>query len=114
MRVKPKKQVSFETTEVENKAIRKITKRVARIRRDAVKAKLLPESFDDVTTIVMDVVAAHCNGCPLKLEDLLDASDFNFIHDVFGINEHMDRKTGRLLHHFLPRFAVKAKKAGVK
>jgi hypothetical protein len=53
----------------------------------------------------MDLAACHCNGNPLHLIELLDADDFNFSHDVFGIRRHLDRTTGKLADHFLPRFA---------
>lgn len=53
----------------------------------------------------MDLTATHLNGCPLRLEELLAADDFNFDHDVFGIRRHMNRETGRLENCFLPRFA---------
>jgi len=52
----------------------------------------------------MDVLACHLNGCPLRLFDLLNADDFNFTHDIVGIREHLDRRTGRLSHRFRPRF----------
>lgn len=55
--------------------------------------------------LVMDLSATHRNGCPLKLQELLDAEATDFAHDVFGIHRHLDRKTGKLLGHFLPRFA---------
>ena len=54
---------------------------------------------------LMDIVACHANGCPLKLTELLGADDFNFAHDVFGINRHIDRSTGKIEDGFLPRFA---------
>lgn len=57
-------------------------------------------------TLVMDITACHCNGCPLRLQDLLEADDFNFLHDVVGIRKHINRQTGRLEGAFLPRFAV--------
>lgn len=60
----------------------------------------------DYKTIVMDVVAAHISGCRLKLKDLLKADRFNFLHDICGINENLDRETGDLLNCFLPRYAV--------
>lgn len=46
--------------------------------------------------ITMDITACHSNGCPLRLQDLLDADDFNFLHDVTGIYHHINRKTGVL------------------
>lgn len=53
----------------------------------------------------MDISACHSNGCPLQLERMLNADDLNFAHDVFGIRKHIDRRTGVLTGHFLPRFA---------
>ena len=53
----------------------------------------------------MDIDACHNNGCPLKLQELLDADDFNFAHDVFGIRGNIDRTTGELLNCFVPRYA---------
>lgn len=55
--------------------------------------------------IEMDIVACHTNGNPLKLRKLLTADDFNFAHDVLGIRRHLDRKTGKLLHCFVPRYS---------
>lgn len=56
----------------------------------------------------MDIEATHCNGCPLKLQELLEADDFNFGHDLGGIRRHLNRETGQLRDFFLPRFAVPA------
>ena len=53
----------------------------------------------------MDITACHCNGNPLLLEDLLNADDFNFSHDVFGIHRNLDRDTGKLLNFFSPRYS---------
>jgi hypothetical protein len=53
----------------------------------------------------MDITATHLNGTPLKLQELLEADDFNFFHDVNGIRNHIDRQTGELRGCFLPRFA---------
>lgn len=55
----------------------------------------------------MDITAVHVNACPLKLDELLAADDFNFAHDVFGIRRHLDRETGELGGCFVPRFAHK-------
>jgi hypothetical protein len=54
---------------------------------------------------VMDITAVAANGCPLRLRDLLRADDFNFTHDVFGIRRHLNRETGHLENHFVPRYA---------
>ncbi|RZN30493.1 hypothetical protein [Bradyrhizobium sp. Leo121] len=55
--------------------------------------------------LVMDITAAHANGCPLLLRDLLDADLSNFAHDIYGIRRHIDRDTGKLTGCFMPRFA---------
>ena len=56
--------------------------------------------------ILMDIDACHANGCPLKLQELLQADDFNFSHDVLGIRQHLNRKTGKLMDCFVPRYAA--------
>ena len=61
---------------------------------------------DDRMTIHMDISATHANGCPLKLQELLDADDFNFAHDILGIRKHICRTTGKLQNCFLPRFSA--------
>lgn len=52
----------------------------------------------------MDITAAHANGTPLRLADMLAADDFNFAHDWSGIRRHLNRETGQMLSCFLPRF----------
>lgn len=56
--------------------------------------------------VVMDIEACHLNGCRLRLAELLATDDFNFMHDITGINRHLDRTTGELTNCFLPRFAA--------
>jgi hypothetical protein len=63
--------------------------------------------FDRLEAI-MDITACHANGTRLRLEDFLGAEDFDFAHDFFGIGRNIDRKTGKLRHCFLPRFAVRS------
>jgi hypothetical protein len=60
----------------------------------------------DRTGAMMDITAVHVNDCPLRLEELASADDFNFVHDVFGVFRHIDRSTGRLRDCFVPRYAV--------
>jgi hypothetical protein len=55
--------------------------------------------------VEMDVLAAHLNGCPMRLVELLNADDGDFVHDVCGIVMNLDRKTGKLENCFLPRYA---------
>lgn len=54
----------------------------------------------------MDIIAVHNGDCPLRLQDMLDADDFNFAHDIFGIARHLNRTTMKLEDHFLPRFSA--------
>lgn len=56
----------------------------------------------DRLSLTMDLTATHLNGTPLRLA----ADDFNFAHDVFGIERHINRRTGKLQNCFLPRFAA--------
>lgn len=56
--------------------------------------------------VMMDITATHCNGCRLRLDELLGADNLNFSHDICGIYRHLDRGTGRLGGCFVPRFAV--------
>lgn len=56
-------------------------------------------------TVLMDLCACQ-NSCPLNLPALLHADDFNFIHDMVGIERHMNRRNGKLEGCFLPRFAI--------
>ena len=63
----------------------------------------------ELVTIQMNITACHLNGCPLRLVDLLTADGFDFAHDIWGIGQNLDRDTGKLLNHFLPRFAKQQK-----
>jgi hypothetical protein len=56
--------------------------------------------------VQMDIVATILGGCRLRLEDLVNADDFNFIHDIVGIERHLDRQSFFLKDQFKPRFAV--------
>lgn len=71
-------------------------------RAESMSRKFNPK-FNMLTT-VLDL--RHCHkSCPLRLADLLHASDYDFAHDVFGITRHIDRNTGKLTNCFLPRYA---------
>lgn len=57
----------------------------------------------DLITLEMDITAAHLNGCRLDLGKLLAAPNFDFAHDVLGIQENIDRNTGKIENFFNPR-----------
>lgn len=59
-----------------------------------------------VEDATMDLTVCHLNGCPLRLVDLAEANEFDLIHDVLGINRHLDHETGELKDCFLPRYAA--------
>jgi hypothetical protein len=93
------------------KAIRKkVTKRdaklidkvVDRIRHDVRMNALRRQPLD----WRMDVLAVHAT-VGLDLQRLLDADDFDFRHDILGIYSELDRETGKLRDHFVPRFALR-------
>ena len=90
--------INWNTTEEEFNIICKIAKRAAQM------ARALNVEYDTLTA-QMDITATHCNGNPLRLQELLDADNTNFAHDIFGIRLHMDRNTGELLNCFVPRFS---------
>lgn len=92
------KQISFSVTKDESNIIISIVDRAEKM------AAKFGRSFDRMSCH-MDVTATHANGTPLKLAELLAADDANFAHDVFGIERHIDRRTGELTDCFLPRFA---------
>lgn len=58
----------------------------------------------DSLDVQMDLAATHAT-CPLDLGKLLAFDEFNFLHDIAGIARHLDRRTGHLTGHFLPRCA---------
>ncbi len=77
----------------------------------AVKFFKINDNEREPIEIEMDIIATHLNGNPLRLEDLLLANDFNFVHDIFGIYRHLDRTTGKLKDFFSPRYSAPKKLA---
>jgi hypothetical protein len=57
----------------------------------------------DPLEIRMDLCATHANGTPLDFQRLREFDDFSFLHDVFGIERHLDRTSGALRDMFVPR-----------
>lgn len=89
----------FTATDDERAIIERIAKRAVALYRKYGNADV------DELDIQMSLEACHCNGCPLRLTDLEQADDFNLMHDVTGINAHINRYSGKLERCFLPRFA---------
>jgi hypothetical protein len=93
-------QVSFDCGDDDQDLIHQIVKR-------AKSLGLIGRNYSSMTCS-MDVTAAHCNGNPLRLADLLKADDFNFLHDLVGIAKHLNRDTGKLENFFSPRFSARS------
>lgn len=54
--------------------------------------------------LLMDIENAD-KAFNLRLEELLDADDANFVHDVIGIVNNIDRSNPTDFNFFVPRFA---------
>lgn len=97
------KPINFKTSAKNHHLIGLIVARAIRINPTLMKMTSRLE-------LRMDITACHCNDSPLDLDKILIADDFNLMHDVIGIFNHMDRKTGKLTDHFLPRMRKQKRK----
>ena len=61
----------------------------------------------DPMEVGMDLCACIEGGCPLRLEELLQADKMDFLHDIAGIRKNLNRNTYKLENCFYPRFAGK-------
>lgn len=63
----------------------------------------------DVSDIEMDLLATHNHGCRLDFvrmaESIGKRDNFEVLHDIYGIDRHLNRTTGALENFFHPRFA---------
>ena len=57
----------------------------------------------DVLELEMDLIACHNGGCTLNFEKLLNAPIADFVHDIVGIQNHINRLTGCMEDRFSPR-----------
>lgn len=73
------------------------------------RADLLLDLPIDNRNLTLDLVTLHVNGCALDLAGMLHAGEGDFCHDIDGIRRHIDRRTGRLLRGFSPRYALAAR-----
>jgi hypothetical protein len=87
------------TTANEMRTIHKIAKRAV-MEQDKELTDL------DILSTSMDIELAH-NDQPLKLNDLLNAPESEFWHDILGIIGNLNRKTGKMENCFTPRYAQK-------
>ena len=92
--------VSFDVSKADALLIGKIVERGLEMARES------GHPIQDKLSVHMDLTAVHANGTALRLRQFLNADDFNFAHDFFGIRRHIDRNTGELTECFRPRFAA--------
>jgi hypothetical protein len=58
----------------------------------------------DRMSLMMDLEVA-ADEFNLRLDDLLGADNFNFAHDINGIQQNINRQTKKMENFFLPRYA---------
>ena len=68
----------------------------------AIRAGIYPAGYE--MDARLDIAIVHL-CCPLRLSDLLVADEFDFAYDMIGIQLRLNRRTCKLEHFFLPRFA---------
>ena len=59
----------------------------------------------DRLSLIMDLECTD-NEFNLRLDELLTTDDYNFAHDICGIQRHIDRKAKTMGDFFVPRFAT--------
>lgn len=67
--------------------------------------------FDVGASAAAMISFCHRRVQPLRLQELLYAKNFDFVHDVAGIAKHLSRDTPDL-GGFLPRYSQRTKKEG--
>lgn len=70
----------------------------------AKRADALGIMMFDRISLMMDIEAVHAE-IGLKLDELLNADDENFTHDIVGIQNNLDRESKKLQNFFFPRYA---------
>jgi len=93
-------------TEIENKLTPEeetLLHKIANRAHDITQKHQLDVDYFD---ILMDFTAVHTTCGGLRLKELLEADDTNFMHDFGGIRRHLNRDTVALEGCFVPRFSV--------
>lgn len=90
--------LNLNLTPADRALIEQIAERACRIAAEA-------DAPRDKIDLMLDLAATHLNGNPLRLADMVAWDrDFDIAHDVFGIERHLDRETGKMTDFFSPRF----------
>lgn len=69
------------------------------------RAQKMRIAIGDPLTQFLDIENAH-KQFKLRLEEMTNGDDINFGHDFCGIQQHMNRRTGRIEDLFVPRYAT--------
>jgi hypothetical protein len=64
----------------------------------------------ELQDILLDLTCCHFSAQKLRLDELLDANDADFAHDIAGINRHLDRVNYTLKDGFSPRYSLRIEK----
>jgi len=86
--------INWSSTKEDDQIISEIVNRASNI---------LEIGITDKMSLSMDITAVHLNDTNLDLKKLLAFDEFNFVHDVVGIMNHINRNNGKLTNCFLPR-----------
>lgn len=58
----------------------------------------------DKLDVFMNLIVCNTH-CPLDFWELANFDNFSFFHDIYGIERHLNKGTGKLENCFLPRCA---------
>ena len=89
-----------------------IGKIAERAKRFYMKEAEMPEREAEFVKLATadEILIVHREIMPLRLDELLTADDFNFMHDIAGIHKHLEHGTvqmpPRLTLCFIPRCAA--------
>lgn len=70
----------------------------------AKRAQTMGIARGDNITQMMDIDHA-ADQFYMRLQEMAEADDFNFAHDFIGIQNTMNRETGKIEGFFIPRYA---------
>ena len=101
-------RIKMDVSKEEDELISKIVDRFLNMLEE-----LNAEHHINVLKLTMDITICHANDTPLDLQGLLEADSLDFMHDVGGIRENMNRKIGKLDNFFVPRYAGQIVSKGV-
>ncbi len=93
-------------TEAEREHVQIIQRRVAQFQA---RHKVTLPAGRTAQDLELDLAAVH-EHAPLDLEGLASAEIFALIHDVGGIAYHLNRQTGELEGHFVPRYLARTRR----